>query len=83
MHRGDDGSGGGIDDCNVEGTCNEPSAASGGACNPSVDGAVLTPPLPTTKTRDAYNVADLSNDNVIPGSQSGERQLNCVDGADD
>ena len=48
-------------------------------CNPQTDGDI--PTGSTTGNRDSYNVYDFSE--FIPGSQTIERVLNCVDGAGD
>jgi hypothetical protein len=67
---------------NVDGTCNEPNRQiSGGAwfCNPVSDSA--TSPAPHGGTRHSYNVFDFGS--VIPGDQTDERVLNCVQGATD
>lgn len=76
-----DGPGGGVDDCGVDGTCNEPGKPWAWYCNPVP--TWTEPTSHTTGDRDSYNPSDLSENTIIPGSQWGERQLNCVHNAPD
>jgi hypothetical protein len=62
----------------VDGTCNEPNRSSSSNCVPSNGDIPLSPAF---GNRDSYNAWDIGDS--MPGNQTSERTINCVQGATD
>jgi hypothetical protein len=66
-------------DFGLDGTCNEPNRWNSADCDPLDDTGFGVTPM--QGTRDSYNAYDIGD--LVPGNQTTERQVNCVDDAGD